>query len=135
MFAVNVPIGRTHIWTSDPISLDGSPFVLAADDKLRFKVYKGAAGTPVLDLLSGDTAAGGSTVAIVSRGTTNQGLKFRVTFGQADIEAADVSSGPYDAELIAVDDSESSDPELRNRSISIGVVHFLYTGGGNLGPS
>lgn len=134
-FELNIPRSRTTSLTGYIYEQDGTtPHVLAAGDKLRFKVYRGAAATPVLDILSGATLAGGTTISIDSVGDVSNPAQYTITFGQADIDAADVMYGPYDAELIVVDVSEGSSPELRNKHTEFGVVNFLHSGGGNLGP-
>lgn len=134
-FSINLAINRTCLFEGELFEADGStPYVLESNDKLRFKVYRGDNATPVLDLLSGSPLSGGSGIVIDSLGSGTEGAKYTMTFAQTDIESSDVKRGPYDAELIVVDDSAGASPELRNKFVQFGVVHFLYTGGGNLGP-
>lgn len=95
---------------------DGDDVTLAAGDKVRIKI--GQAGkTPLLDIVSGTTTAGGSTCTAAN--------PTELTLGAADLS---FQAGIYDIEATVIDASESSAPKKADQ----GIFHLRETLAGSV---
>jgi hypothetical protein len=114
---------RTRAFTVTLFESDGSTAVIiAAADRVRFKIYRGDDEDPYLDILSGVAAPGGSTVT-PTPGTNSVAIVIR----QGDVER--LAPGAYDAEILLVDQSDTN----AAKHAETGVIHILESGGGNIG--
>jgi len=122
-YVLNVYRGRTNVFAGQLYKSDGlSPIGLAASDRLRFKVGSTDAGTPAVDLVSGSVTANGSTVTITDRGNDASPAQYTLEIAEAD--AALLSAGLYDAELLVVD-STISQPANATKEVELGCVCVL----------
>ncbi len=107
---------------------ESTSITLAETDVVRFKMGRRDGVKPDLDLVSGVATANGSTITIEQRGPS-PGAEVTVRFAQADTSG--LVAGPYDAEIMVVDDSEIA-PADAVKSAEFGTVHLLETMGGSV---
>jgi hypothetical protein len=103
-----------------------TPVVLAAEDRVRFKLYRRNAATPLVDVVSTDPTPNGSRLVVDSLDPAT------VTLRLAQGDTAAIEPGIYDAEICVVDDSETA-PADAIKQAEHGVVHVLGTAGGGIG--
>ena len=103
---------------------DGGGLTLNANDKVRLKVFRRDASTPVLDIDSIGALTGGSLITVTN---TASAAMATVKFCQADL--ADILPGIWAAELSVVDSGDSNKIKIAGR----GTVAIFGTGGGDIG--
>lgn len=119
--------GRTSDDTITLYESDGTTGIaLAATDVVRFKVYRRDGSTPDLEISSIAATANGSVVTV-----TQTASAATATLRIAQGDTSSLIPGPYRAELLVVDDSETA-PADAVRSAEQGVALFLSSGGGNI---
>ncbi len=128
-FEIAVPKNRTADTSIRIYERDGiTPIVLAAEDVVRFKVYRRDQTTPLLDLDSATATPNGSGIQIDSLDPAV------VTLRIAQEDTSGLDPGVYDAEICVVDDSESS-PANAIKQAESGIVMLLGSGAGEAGLS
>lgn len=128
-FEVTLHKNRTSDKTVSIFEADGTTaVVLAADDVVRFKMYRRDQDTPVLDIDSAADSANGSGI------TLDQLDPAQVTLRVAQGDTANLDPGVYNAEISVVDNSEVTPTDAIKQAES-GIVSLLSSGGGDIGLS
>lgn len=122
-FEQRINKGRTSYHTVPLYEADGSTAInLASTDVVRYKIYRRAAATPLLDLDSAAASANGSSVTVDA--TSPASVTVRINAADATMDP-----GVYRGEVSVVDDSDS-DTIL---AAETGVVYVGDSGGGDTG--
>ena len=128
MFEIVLNRSRTCVYDIDLYGEDGvTGITLDTGDKVRLILYRRPTATPVINLLSGDSATvAGSFVEVTSTVPTPSGdvPRVRVNLGQADL-ASIVGSAPLKAEIIVIDANGSPSNALMGPIH--GVAHVIST--------
>ena len=126
-FALTIHKGRTSDDTVALYESDGTTaLVLAATDVVRVKFFKRDGDTPDLDIDSAAASANGSVVTVDTLNPSSCTLRI------AQGDTSGLVPGPYRAEILVVDDSESS-PADAVKMVEMGVAYVLGVGGGDVG--
>ena len=117
--------GRTEDFAWSAYDADGEATVLAAGDKIRFKMARKPDDTPLLELVSGSPTVNGSGVTIADLDPAS---------GTVRLAQGDTISfrGDYHYEMNLVDDSETAPPDAIKQFIR-GKITFLPSQLGDLG--
>ncbi|HTI50343.1 MAG TPA: hypothetical protein VL475_05310 [Planctomycetaceae bacterium] len=116
--------GRTSSEVVTLYEANGNGLTLYSGDKVRFKVYRRDAATPVLDIDSVGALSGGSLVTVDQIASAAQ-----VTLKMCQGDTSGLTAGAYDAELTVVDSGDSN----LIKTVETGLVHFLPSPGGDIG--
>lgn len=113
-------------WTIRLVDEDGARCGLGASDVVRFKLATTEGGTPVLDISSTSAGSGGSTVNIVSLGSSSADAT-----GVVELRRGDTSSlsGKY---YFEVDVDDAGDGNRTSQPMR-GSIVFRPSMGGNIG--
>ena len=127
-FTVTFVKNRTSDDTITLYESDGTTGItLAATDVVRFKMYRRDTSTPDLDIDSAADSTNGSGI------TVDQLASAAIaTLRIAQADTAGLVPGPYRAEILVVDDSETT-PANAVKSAEQGVAYVLSSGGGDVG--
>lgn len=118
---------RTQDFSISLYEADGTTGVgLESGDRVRVKIGRGDAATPTLDLVSGTATANGSKVTVNSL-VSPAAITLRLAQG----DLALMRLGPYDVNVLVVDDSETA-PADAIKHAQYGVLHVVGSLGGNV---
>ena len=118
--------GRLKQQSGTLYDANGNGLALAASDKLRVKISSQDNATPELDLVSGTTTAGNSTVSITQRAAP---AAYVIQIGETDMTA--LAIGTYTVEVIFVDSTTS--PANADKHIEWGSLTVMDAPGGTTG--
>ncbi len=125
-FAIYIDKNRT---VSEDIVLyqeDGGGLTLNVSDRVRFKVYRRDAATPILDIDTIGTLTGGSIITV-----TQTASAAMATLKICQVDIASIDPGAYSCEIDVVD---SGDSDLI-KSAGRGVLVVFGSGGGDIGTT
>jgi len=126
-FEASVTRNRTADKKVRIFEADGTtPVVLAAEDVVRFKLYRRDQSDPVIDVDSAADTPNGSGIQV------DQLDPAEVTLRLAQGDTAPLDPGVYDAEICVVDASETNPPQAI-KAVESGVVYLLPSAGGDVG--
>lgn len=122
-FELALTRNRTFDYSGTITDANGTAVTFAADDVLRFKLYRRDAATPALEVDNVATANGSVTVL-----STDGDYTLRI----AQADTASLVTGPWEAELMVSDNSETS-PADAAKHVEHGTVHILGAPAGDIG--
>lgn len=119
-FSETLVAGRTKNFTGTLVDANGDEIAITAGSNVRFKMFRRAGTTPVLDL-DGNATANGSVVTF-----TALSGNYAVRIDQAD--SADITPGPYSVEVSLVDHGDSD----KIKHAQFGVITVLGAPAGGI---